>query len=98
MGVAEPARRDARDERVLGLVDEDRQGRFEQRHVDALAGPCGRRRRRARARERGQDPDRAEQPRTTSLIATPTLVGPPPSASAAPVIDISPPTAWMTKS
>ena len=37
-------------------------------------------------------------PLTTSLIATPTFVGRPPSSSAAPVIDISPPTACTTKS
>ena len=37
-------------------------------------------------------------PVTTSLIATPTLVGPPPSTSGAPVIDMSPLAAWMTKS
>ena len=37
-------------------------------------------------------------PDTTSLIATPTLVGPPPSSSGAPVIDISPLAAWITKS
>ena len=37
-------------------------------------------------------------PVTTSEIATPTFVGWPPSASGAPVIDISPPTAWTTKS
>ena len=43
-------------------------------------------------------PIAANRPVTTSLIATPTLVGRPPSASASPVIDISPPTAWMTKS
>ncbi len=43
----------------------------------------------------------ATQPRmpvTTSLIATPTLLGLPPSASGKPVIDISPATAWITKS
>ena len=40
----------------------------------------------------------AYNPVTTSLIATPTFVGRPPSTSASPVIDISPPTAWMTKS
>ena len=33
----------------------------------------------------------AYSPVTTSLMATPTLVGWPPSASASPVIDISPP-------
>ena len=43
-------------------------------------------------------PIAANRPVTTSLIATPTLVGRPPSASASPVIDISPPTAWITKS
>ena len=40
----------------------------------------------------------ANSPATMSLIATPTLVGWPPSASASPVMDISPPTAWITKS
>ena len=43
-------------------------------------------------------PIAANSPVTTSLIATPTLSGRPPSASASPVIDISPPTAWITKS
>jgi hypothetical protein len=37
-------------------------------------------------------------PETTSLIATPTFVDSPPSASGAPVIDMSPLAAWMTKS
>ncbi len=37
-------------------------------------------------------------PLTTSLIATPTLVGSPPSSSDAPVIDMSPLAAWITKS
>jgi hypothetical protein len=40
----------------------------------------------------------AYRPVTTSLIATPTFIGRPPSSSASPVIDISPPTAWITKS
>ena len=37
-------------------------------------------------------------PVTTSLIATPTLVAPPPSSSEAPVMLMSPLTAWITKS
>ena len=37
-------------------------------------------------------------PVVRSLIATPTFVGPPPSASGGPVIDMSPETAWITKS
>ena len=51
---------------------------------------------------RASSPARTEtvpnSPVTTSLMATPTFVGSPPSASVAPVIDISPPTAWITKS
>ena len=43
-------------------------------------------------------PITAYSPVTTSLMATPTFVGCPPSSSACPVIDISPETAWMTKS
>ncbi len=43
-------------------------------------------------------PIAAYSPVTTSLIATPTFVGRPPSASRSPVIDMRPPTAWMTKS
>ena len=54
---------DAVDERVLGLVDEHRQRRFEDRHVDALAGPVGGRRRKLPAGERGEDPDRGVEPR-----------------------------------
>ena len=65
VGVAEPARRDAADERVLGLVDEAGQGRSEQRDVDPLAvagdrgpGPLA-------PDERGQDarPRRASRSR-----------------------------------
>ncbi len=37
-------------------------------------------------------------PVATSVIATPTFVGPPPSASGAPVMLMSPLVAWMTKS
>ena len=37
MGVAKPPRRRAPDERVLGLVDEDRQRRGHERNVDSLA-------------------------------------------------------------
>jgi len=37
-------------------------------------------------------------PVVTSLIATPTFDGSPPTSSGNPVIDISPPTAWSTKS
>ena len=37
-------------------------------------------------------------PVARSTIATPTLVGPPPSASGVPVMLISPDTAWMMKS
>ena len=37
-------------------------------------------------------------PVTRSLIATPTLVGLPPSASGAPVMLINPLVAWITKS
>ena len=92
VGVAAPAGRPPRDERVLGLVDEDRKRRPEQRHVDPLAGAAH------GAISAARIPIAAYSPVTTSLIATPTLVGRPPSASASPVIDIRPPTAWMTKS
>ena len=40
----------------------------------------------------------ANRPVATSLIATPTLTGCPPSVSGWPVIDIRPPTACATKS
>ena len=63
VGVAEPARRDTTDEGVLGLVDQDRQGRPQQRHVDPLAATGGRPVRPLPPDERGQDPDRAEHPR-----------------------------------
>ena len=43
-------------------------------------------------------PTAAWSPVATSAIATPTFVGPPPSASVAPVIDISPASAWRRKS
>ena len=101
-GWALPSRpgRDAGHERVLGLVDEAGQGRAEERDVDPLAA------RRGVGAGVALAPDAARArtltapsiPVTTSLIATPTLVGPPPSASGAPVIDISPLAAWMTKS
>jgi hypothetical protein len=95
--VPQPARRPAGGEGVLGLVDQDREGRLEQRDVDALPDPLG--------RGSGAFPASAastatapSSPVTTSLMATPTLVGEPPSASGAPVTDISPPSAWITKS
>ena len=99
VGVAEPARRDARDERVLRLVDEAGQRGAQQRDVDPLAA-----RRRPDRSSRSRPTSAASTltapsiPVTTSLIATPTLVGPPPSASGAPVIDIRPLAAWTTKS
>ena len=40
----------------------------------------------------------ANRPVATSLIATPTFTGRPPSSSGWPVIDISPPTACAMKS
>ena len=92
VGVAEPARGAAGHERVLGLVDEDRQ----RRRRAARRRSAGRARDRrplvaARASERRPgSPTAPNSPVTTSLIATPTLVGWPPSASASPVIDISP--------
>ena len=96
-GWALPRRPGARPggERVLRLVDEHRQGGRQQGDVDALAAhrTVG-----AASQEPGEDPDVANSPATMSLIATPTLVGWPPSASASPVMDISPPTAWITKS
>ncbi len=56
----------------------------------------------ATVRPRPTRPARIEtapnSPVTTSVIATPTFVGRPPSASASPVIDMRPPTAWTTKS
>ena len=87
MGVAEPARRRPADERVLGLVDEDGEGRGEQRDVDSLAGRGSAASRAASAARTATAP---WSPAMTSAIATPTFVGPPPSSSAAPVIDISP--------
>ena len=62
MGVAEPARRDALDERVLGLVHEDRQRRFEDRDVDPLADPVRRRALALAPGERGEDPDGRVEP------------------------------------
>ena len=84
VGVAEAARRDAVDERVLGLVHEHRQRRLEDRDVDPLAGPAGRRRRRrSRPASAARIADGAVEPgQRRRLIATPTFVGPPPSASA----------------
>ena len=76
----------------------------EQGDVDALAAATrtGRRRSRPTPRSRAsRDASTLTAPRVpvmTSLIATPTLVGLPPSSSAAPVIDIRPLVAWMTKS
>ena len=92
MGVAEPPRRRPADERVLRLVDEDREGRGEQRNVHSLAGRAIRGRRASSAARTATAP---WSPAMTSAIATPTFVGPPPSSSAAPVIDISPDTAWI---
>ena len=100
MGVAAPDRRRAGHERRLRLVDEHRERALEQGDVDALpaAGarrpPCG-----SPPRSRASRPASSEtapnSPLTTSLIATPTFSGRP---SGSPVIDMSPPTAWITKS
>ncbi len=62
VGVAAPRRRRARHERVLGLVHEAGEGRFEDRHVDPLPAPGGRTARPVAAKERAEDADRAEQP------------------------------------
>ena len=94
---------DVAGERVLGLVDERGEGRAEERQVDPLAG----RRRRALAlgvalasagEQRGETATAPFRPVRTSLIATPTFVGRPPPSSGAPVIDIRPARAWITKS
>ena len=101
VGVAEPARGDAVDERVLGLVDEHRRASI-RRSTRRSAGRVAVGRAtsgRSRPASAARIADRAVQPgQRRRLIATPTFVGPPPSASVAPVIDISPDSAWMTKS
>ena len=61
MRVAHATRRDAADERVLGLVDERRERRFEERHVDPLASHVLPRQRVAREQAR-EDRDGAEEP------------------------------------
>ena len=61
VGVAHPDRRRATHERVLRLVDEDGERRFEERHVDPLPADV-RPRRRVAGEQAGQDRDRAEQP------------------------------------
>ena len=89
----------AGDERVLRLVDEDREGRFEQRDVDPLARPGAVGDPAALPRQqRGQDGDRPEQPGHDVADRDADLGRLAAVASAAPVIDISPPAAWMTKS
>ena len=72
MAVAAAARRPAGHERVLRLVHQDGEGRFEQRDVDPLArarGPFALAREQTR---RGSRPS-PNSPVTTSLIATPTF-------------------------
>ena len=59
-----------------------------------VAGPSSR----SRPTSAASRPTAPSMPDRTSLIATPTFVGPPPSASDAPVIDMRPLAAWMTKS
>ena len=102
MGVAEATRGHPGDERVLGLVDEHGQRGAEERDVDPLASAAGVVAAGLAARPRPTSAPSTETapsiPVTTSLIATPTFVGCPPSASGAPVIDISPLAAWITKS
>ena len=99
-GCALPIRtgRRAAHERVLGLVDERRRASTR----GATRRSAGRAMSVRGGASRASRPARIEtapnSPVTTSLIATPTLVGRPPSSSVAPVIDISPPTAWTTKS
>ena len=107
MGVAAAPRLGAGHERGLGLVDEHREGALEERDVDPLSAarapppshapapwlpPSAPRSRPSRPAISETAPKR---PATTSLIATPTFIGRP---SGSPVIDISPPTAWITKS
>ena len=108
LGCALPSRPGATpvDERVLGLVDEAGQRRPEQRDVDALAARQDRVAGEVRAPAPLAGPPSSAAstltapsiPVATSLIATPTLVGLPPSASGAPVMLIRPLVAWMTKS
>ena len=98
LGCALPCRPGAvpRNEGVLRLVDERCQGRAEQRDIDTLA--CGARAGALPSDEPASTLTAPSIPDTTSLIATPTFVGSPPSASAAPVIDMRPLAAWITKS
>ena len=101
VGIAEPAGRDAGRECVLCLVDEAGESRAEERDVDPLA--AGRRDRHRPndaipSDDRCQDADRSEHASDHVAIATPTFVGDPPSESGAPVIDIRPLAAWITKS
>ena len=86
------------DERVLGLVDEHRQRGSEQRHVDPLAAPASGPRSRSRPTSAARTATAPNSPVTTSLIATPDLGRLAAVRVGAPVIDISPPTAWTTKS
>ena len=85
MGVAEPPGRDAADERVLRLVHQAAPA-----SIRATRGRSAGPRRRSRTRCARARPARARTatapsiPLTTSLIATPTLVGSPPSSSDAP--------------
>ena len=99
--VAEPARRHPGRERVLRLVDETRESGAEERDIDTLAAcrPTGTRPTTpSRPRTAASTLTAPSMPVTTSAIATPTFVGDPPSGSGAPVIDMRPLAAWITKS
>jgi hypothetical protein len=72
------------------LVDEGGQERREQVDLHPLAEPRG-----LAVAQGGEDPDRGEEPATTSTSATPTFCG---SPSGSPVMLMSPPSACTSRS